>query len=183
MAKRKASPKRKPTKRKTRTIVPDKPLDRYEEYGNLSPHNLTHKILSEIDDGNRDLEALVDTIYAIDQYRLPNPRPDKAPLIKLLKSRATTAAENKLLADLIDRVVLRWPVGARRRPAYMITDDEHVLINACADVKDLRDAAKLSGKKLSVTDAVTHVAAKHDVPYSQLLDAYQKRRRTMRKKK
>jgi hypothetical protein len=183
MAKLKASPKRKTTKRKPRKIVPDKPLDPFEEYGNSSPHSLTHKIFFEIHDGNRDLEALVDAIHSIDQYRLLNPRPDKAPLIKLLESRGTTAAENKLLADLIDRVVLTWPVGARRRPAYMITDDEHVLLNACGDVRDLLDAAKLSGKKLSVDDAVTRVAAKYNTPYDKLLDAHHKRRRTMRKTK
>jgi hypothetical protein len=185
MVKRKGPPKRKPSLKRTprKIAAPDAPLDPYEEYGNLSPHNLTHKIRSEIDNGNRDLETLVDTIHAIDQHRLPNPRPDKAPLIKLLESRGTTAAENKLLADLIDRVVLTWPVGARRRPAYMITDDEHVLINACADVRGLR-AKKLSvGEKLSVTDAVTRVAAEYNMPYNKLLDAYQKRRRTMRKKK
>jgi hypothetical protein len=183
MAKRTASPKRKATKRKPRKTVPDEPLDPFEEYANSSPHSLTHEIIFEIYNGNRDLEALVDAIHAIDQYRLPNPRPDKAPLIKLLESRGTTAAENKLLADLIDRVVLTWPVGARRRPAYMITDDEHVLLNACADVRDLR-AKKLSvGEKLSVTDAVTRVAAELNIPYSKLLDAYQGRTRAMRKKK
>jgi hypothetical protein len=182
MAKRKPPPKRKASKRKRREVVLEE-LDPYEEYGNSSSHNLTHKIRSEIDNGDRGLEALVDAIHAIDQYRLPNPRPDKKPLVKLLESRGTTAAENKLLADLIDRVVLTWPVGARRRPAYMITDDEHVLLNACADVKDLRDAAKLSGKKLSVADAVTRVAAELNIPHSKLLDAYQGRTRAMRKKK
>jgi hypothetical protein len=183
MVKRKGPPKRKATKRKPRQIVPDQPLDPFEEFGNSFPHYLTHKILSEVDDGDYDLEALVDAIHAIDQYRLFNPRQDKKPLIKLLESRGTTAAENKLLADLIDRVVLTWPVGARRRPAYTITEDEHALLNACGDVRDLRDAAKLSGKTLSVDDAVTRVAAKYNVPHSKLLDAYQKRRRTMRKKK
>jgi hypothetical protein len=183
MAKRKPSPKREASKRKPRKIVPDQPLDLFEEYANSSPHSLTHEIFFEIHDGNHDLEALVNAIHAIDQYRLRNPRPDKAPLIKLLESRGTTAAENKLLADLIDRVVLTWPVGARRRPAYAISDEEHVLLDACGDVRDLRDAAKLSGEKLSVADALTRVAAKYDVPYNQLLDAYQKRRRTMRKKK
>jgi hypothetical protein len=183
MAKRKPSPKREATKRKPRKIVSDQPLDLFEEYGNSSPHNLPHKIRSEIDDGDFDLEAMVDAIHAIDQYRLPKPRPDKAALIKLLGSRGTAAAENKLLADLIDRVVLTWPVGARRRPAYMITEDEHALLNACAEVRDLLDAAKLSGKKLSVADAVTRVAAKYNMPYNKLLDAHQKRRRTMRKKK
>jgi hypothetical protein len=181
MVKRKP-PRGKPSKRKPREIVAPEELDGFDEYANSSPHNLTHKIRSEIDDGNRDLEALVDTIHAIDQYRLPNPRPDKAPLIKLLESRGTTAAENKLLADLIDRVVLTWPVGARRRPAYMITDDHHALLNARADVRDLLGAHP-PGAKLSVTDAVTRVAAEHNIPYSKLLDAYQGRTRAMRKKK
>jgi hypothetical protein len=183
MVKRKASPKRKTAKRKPREVVLEE-LDGFGELVHSShPGNLTHKILSEIHDGNRDLEALLDAIHCVDQYRLPNPRTDKKPLIKLLKSRGTTAAENELIADLIDRLKLTWPVGARRRPAYMITDDEHVLLNACADVRDLR-AKKLSvGEKLSVADAVTRVAAELNIPYSKLLDAYQGRTRAMRKTK
>jgi hypothetical protein len=183
MAKRKASLKRTKSKHKPREIATPVELDPFEEYGNSSPHGLTHEIRSEIDDGDGDLEALVNAIHFIDQYRLTNPRPDKKPLIKLLNSRGTTAAENKLLADLIDRVVLTWGVGARRRPAYMITDEDHNLLNARADVKELLRIAKLSGEKLLVADAVTRVAAERNIPYSKLLDTYQGRTRTMRKKK
>jgi hypothetical protein len=178
IVKRKLPSKRKTAKRKPRE-TPDAPLDPYEEYGNSSPHSLTHEIRSEIHDGDHDLEALVNAIHSIDQYHLTNPRPDKKPLITLLESRGTTALENKLLADLIDRVILRWPVGARRRPAYMISEDKHALLNACADVRDLLGAHP----KLSVTNAVERVAADHKIPYSKLLDAHQGRTRTMRKKK
>jgi hypothetical protein len=181
MAERKSPPKRKAPKRKPREIVLEK-LDPFEEYGNKSPHNLTHEIRAEIDDGNCDLEALVDAIHAIDQYHLTNPRPGKEPLIKLLKSRGTTKAENELIADLIDRVVLKWPIGKRRRPAYMITDDEHALLNACGNVRNLLDATPL-GAKLSVNDAVMRIAAQYNISHSKLLDAYQRRRRSMRKKK
>src|SRR6266478_8013640 len=97
--------KRKPPRKPHKTVTPDESLDPYEEYGDSSPHNLTALIFSEIDDGNRELEDLVDAIHAIDQYDVRNPRPDKKPLINLLRSRGTTPAENKLLADWIDRKV------------------------------------------------------------------------------
>jgi hypothetical protein len=87
MAKRRAAPKRKPSKR-NREKAPA-PLDPYEEYGNSSPHNLTHKNRSEIDDGNRDREDFLNALHAHDQFGVTNPRPDK----KLLVTRHDTCGE------------------------------------------------------------------------------------------
>jgi hypothetical protein len=169
--------KHKRRKKSQRRDIVLEDLDPFEEYANESPSNLTHEIRSDIDDGNRDLDRTINAIHAIDQYKLKNPRPDKKPLITLLKSRGTSAAENKLLADLIERLVLKWPVGARRRPAYVITNDDHALLNARADVSGLRAGG------LSVADAITQVAADYGTPEQKLADAYQGRRRSMRKKK
>jgi len=161
MAKPKALPKRKAPKRKPREIILEE-LDPFEKYGNSSPHNTTHEIRSKIEDGNRNLEALVDAIHAIDQYKLTNPRPNKTPLIGLLMSRGTTKEENELLADLIDRVVLKWGVGARKLPAYLIADDHHDMLNARADVEELQAGG------LSLTKAIERVSGNLNIPYSKL---------------
>jgi hypothetical protein len=158
--KRKLPSKRKPSKRK-RDIAPE-PLDPFEEYGNSSPHNTTHEIRSKIEDGNRNLEALVDAIHAIDQFHLTNPRPDKTPLIDLLNSRGTTKAENELLADLIERVVLKWGVGPRKLPAYLIADDHHNMLNARARVQELR-ASGLSRPK-----AIERISEDLKIPFVKL---------------
>jgi hypothetical protein len=175
-AKRKA-PKRKPPERKPPEIAVPVELDPFEEYGNSSPHNLTHKIRSEIDDGNRELEDLVDAIHAIDQYDVTNPRPDKKPLIKLLMSRGTTPPENKLLADWIDRKVPPTRAGRPRRPVYTMSHDDRILSNACGDVEELR------GGGLSVANAITQVAKERGIPRSKLADFRDGRRRSRRKKK
>jgi hypothetical protein len=161
MAQPKAPPKRKTIKRKPREIILEE-LDPFEKYGNSSPHNTTHEIRSKIEDGNRNLEAVVDAIHAIDQFHLTNPRPDKTPLIDLLMSRGTTKEENELLADLIDRVVLKWGVGARKLPAYLIADDHHHMLNARAYVQELR-ASGLSRPK-----AIERVSEDLNIPYSKL---------------
>ena len=178
MAKPKALPKRKAPKRKPREIVPEQERDGFDDFLNSHhPGNVTHEIFFELHNGNPTLEDLLDAIHCVDQYQLTDPRPDKKPLIKLLKSRGTTKAENELLADLIDRVVLTWPVGRRRRPAYLITDDDHHLSNARVSVKHLRDDG------LSVVEAITQVSKETGIPYQKLEDAHHRRRRSMRKKK
>jgi hypothetical protein len=176
MAKRGAPPKRKAPKRKPHKIFLEE-LDGFAEYANSSPHNLTHKIRSEIDDGNSDLRDLVDAIHATDQYAVTNPRPDKKPLIKLLMSRGTTRAENELLADWIDRKVPPTRAGRPRRPVYAMSHDDHILSNARGDVEELRTGG------LSVADAITQVAKEQGIPHKTLADAYHRRRRSMRKKK
>jgi hypothetical protein len=177
MLKRKGPTKRKRSlKRKPQKIVPDEPLNPFQEYGNSSPHNLTHEIRSEIDDGNRELEDLLNAIHAIDRFGVRRPRPDKKPLIELLMSRSTTLAENKLVADLIDRHILPKR-GRPRRPVYVITHDDHILSNAIGDVDELR------ARGFSRIDAIARVAERLDITYDKLDDAYSGRRRSMRKKK
>ena len=89
-------------------------------------------------------------------------------------SRGTTLAENKLVADLIDRHILPKK-GRPRRPVYVITDDDHILSNAIGDVRELRAVG------LSRTDAITCVAEKLNITYEKLDDDYSGRRRSMRK--
>jgi hypothetical protein len=176
MAKRKTPRKQKASKRKPRETIPEE-RDGFDEYGSATASHLTHEIFFEIHNGNSNLENLVNAIHCIDQYRLQKPRPDKKPLVEILKSRGTTVAENKLLADLIDRAVLTWPVGARRRPAYMQSEEDHHLRNALVSVRRLRDDG------LSVAEAITQVSKEYGIPYQKLEDAYHGRRRSMRKKK
>src|SRR5450631_260601 len=175
MAKRKAAPKRKPSKRK-REKAPE-PLDPYEEYGNSPPHNLTHKNRSEIDDGNRDRKRFLNALHAHDQFGVTNPRPDKKLLIELLRSRGTTPAENKLLADWIERKVPPTRPGRPRRPAYTMSKDDQILSSASGDVQELRAGG------LSVANATALVAKERGIPRSKLADFREGRRRSRRKKK
>jgi hypothetical protein len=182
MAKHKAPPKRKTHKRKSREVVPDKPLDPYREYGESSVGNLAPIIWSEIGyDDQSPLWELVEALHAIDQLGVTNPRPDQKPLIKLLKSTGTLW--DKLLADLISRYDLKTPrrAGRPRRPIYSVSDDEAALWQAYFAVQDL--VRKGRDGRLSVTDAVTQVSAERNIAHSKLLDAYQGRARAMRKKK
>jgi hypothetical protein len=155
MKRRPPPQKRKAPKRKPREIVEEK-WDGFEEYANSSPRNLTYEIRYEIEEGgNRGLEDLVNAIHAIDQYGLTKPRPDKKPLIELLRSRSTTPNENLLLADLIDRNIL--PKGGRpRRPMYIMTVDDKTLSNASYKVEELRNLG------WSRADAINRVAADFD---------------------
>jgi hypothetical protein len=177
MAVNKARSRRQVRKRKPRKVVHERPLDPFEAYGNSSPHNLTHELRSDLEDGNTCLQELLDAIHAIDQFHLENRRETKAPLIQLLMSRGTTRTENALLADLFDRLVLKWPVGARRRPAYLISEDDHVLINALYDVELL----KTRGTKVGA--ALAQIAKKRDIPLEKLVAAQNGQRRSMRERK
>jgi hypothetical protein len=174
MAKRNAPPKRKAPRRKPREIVLE-PLNPFEEYGNESTRSLTHEILAEIDDGNDNLGDLVNALHAFDQYHLTNPRPSKEPLIRLLKSRGTTKAENELIADLIGRVVLKWGAGPRMLPAYMIEDDHHNLLNARADVQELQ------ARGYSLTEAINQVSESNKFSYTVLEDVCRGQARFIRK--
>jgi hypothetical protein len=178
MAKRKASTKRKTSKRKPREVVPDKPLDPYEEYGQSSPGNLAPMIYSEIgEDDHSPLWGLVDALHAIDQLGVTNPRPNKQPLIDLLKS--TGKMWDKLLADLISRYDLERPkrTGRRPRPIYSVSDNGHDLWQARFAVQDL------VSKGLSAADAITQVAQNRGIPPQQVTDAYYGRARAVREPK
>jgi hypothetical protein len=156
MAKRKAAPKRKSVKRKPREIVPE-PLNPFLEYGGSLPRSLTFEIRSKIDDGNSDLEELVNALHALDQIG------NKKPLVELLKSRGTTPTESVLLADLIDRHILPKR-GRRRDPIYVLKEDHHTMLNALARVGELRAGG------MSLDEAVTKSAQEHGIPHSRLVE-------------
>jgi hypothetical protein len=178
MAKRKA-PKRKAPKRKPREIVLVE-LDAFEEYGNSHPGNFAPMIWSEIgDDDHSPLWGLVDALHAIDQHGVTNPRPDKKPLIDLLKSTGTMW--NRLLADLINRYDLKKPNYPTPRPIYSMSDENQALWQACYAVRDLVREGR--DGKMSVADAITQVAEERNIRRKKLADAYQGRARAMRKKK
>jgi hypothetical protein len=178
MAKMQASPKRKTSKIKPPEIVAAVELDGFDEFMNEHhlPKYLTHEILSEIYDGNDHLEELVIAIHAIDKFRPPE-SPDKKPLIALLRSRGTTAAENELIADVFDRVVLKWPVGARRLPSYMIAEDHHTLLNARGDVQELQAMG------LSLAKAIERVSENLNIPYAKLEGVCRGQARFVRKQR
>jgi hypothetical protein len=178
MAKRKASPKRKIAKRKPREVVPDKPVDPYKEHGESSPGHLAPVIWSEVGyDDHSPIWKLLDALHAIDQLGVTNPRPNKKPLIDLLRS--TGKMWDKLLADLISRYDLERPkrAGRRPRPIYSVSDNGHDLWQARFAVQDL------VSKGLSAADAVTQVAQKRDIPPQKVADAYHGRARAVREPK
>jgi hypothetical protein len=147
MAKRKAAPKRKPSKRKPREIVPE-PLDPFEAYGTSHPRNLSLMILSEFDDDNSRIMEWVEAFYAIDKSAGAN----KAQLVELLKS--TGEKRDRLTADLLERYDLKRPSKGRPRlPLYHMTDDDKVLHSVSHAVEVLQDAG------YSRTDAVTRIDA------------------------
>jgi hypothetical protein len=177
MAKRKASPKRKASKRKPREVVLEE-LDGFDEYAKLSPGHLAPMIYSEIgEDDHSPLWGLVDALHAIDQLGVTNPRPNKEPLIDLLKS--TGKMWDKLLADLISRYDLKRPkrAGRPRRPIYSVSDNGHDLWQARFAVQDL------VSKGLSAADAITQVAQKRGIPPQKVADAYYGRARAVREPK
>jgi hypothetical protein len=153
MAKRKAVPKRKPSKRKPRKIVPEA-TNPFLAYGNSLPRNLTHEIRSDIEDGNLDIEELVNAIHTLDQFN------NKEPLVKLLVSRSTTEAE--LLADVIDRYIPKR--DRRRSPIYLLDPDHHTMLNALGDVSELRAAG------MSVREAITRVAKERGIRPNKLVE-------------
>jgi hypothetical protein len=148
IVKRKLPSKRKTAKRKPREIVPDVPLDPYQEYGESSPRNLSVMILSE-DDNSRIMDW-VKAIYANDKSDGAN----IAPLVELLKS--TNETRDLLLADWIERYDHVKKTGRPRLPIYTMTDDDKLLHNASFRVEELRAVG------FSFTDAVARVAADVD---------------------
>jgi hypothetical protein len=174
-AKRKAAPKRKTSKRK---IIPDKPLDPYQEYAETSPGHLAPMIWSEVGyDDHSPIWKLIDALHAIDQLGVTNPQPNKEPLIDLLKS--TGKMWDKLLADLISRYDLERPrrAGRRPRPIYSVSDNGHDLWQARFAVQDL------VSKGLSAADAITQVAQERVIPPQKVEDFYHGRARAVRKPK
>jgi hypothetical protein len=166
------SPKRKPSE-----IAAPVELDPFEEYGNSSPRNLTALILSEIDDGNRYLEDLVNALHALDKSAGAN----KAQLVKLLKSTGET--RDTLMADLLERYILKRPEGHQRQPVYSMTDKNAAFESARGEVAELQAVAKLRGDRLSAADAVTRVAKERGIPRHKLDDYVNGRSRSRRKKK
>jgi hypothetical protein len=166
MAKRKAGPKRKASKRKPREIVPE-PLNAFQAYGNALPRSLTHEIRSEIDGGNRELEELVNAIHALDQFG------DKKPLVELFTSQGTTTA--KLIADMIDRYIPKR--DRRRQPIYVLRADHHIMLNAVAEVRELQASG------MSRADAITQVTEGHNIDINKMVEWVAGRARPMRKQK
>jgi hypothetical protein len=182
MAQPKALPKRKAAKRKPREIILKK-LDPYQEYGEeMSPGHYAPMIWSEVGyDDNSPIWKLLDALHAIDQLGVTNQRPNKKPLIKLLKSTGTMW--DKLLADLISRYDLVRPnrPGRPPLPIYCVSDENHLLWQARFAIKELRAKKKGKGKP-SVDDAITQIARERGIPRRKVAAAFSGQSYAIRKK-
>jgi hypothetical protein len=95
---------------------------------------------------------------------------DKSALVALMKSgRPLPGVIIPHIGDLIDRWDLVRPKHRMRVPSHRLTDDDIALNAASCDVDDLVS----SGKSLS--DALTEVAVKRDLPESKLREYRAKR--------
>ena len=118
-----------------------------------------------------ELETLVEALYAIDNGG------DKAPLITLLKS--TGSMRDALLADLLDRHDLEKKKGRgrRKRPDYVMPDDDLVLSQANAMVDDLA----VEDPRLSLDQRIDRAAEKFGITTrSKLVEFRTGRRRSLR---
>jgi hypothetical protein len=167
--------KRKSSKRKPRDIAAPVQRDPFAEYGDSSSR-FSALVLSEIYDGNRKLEDLVNALHALDKSAGAN----KAQLVELLKSGET---HDKLMADMLERYILKRPEGHQRQPVYSITDNNAALESARGEVAELKAAAKLRGDRLLAADAVTRVAKERGIRRRTLDDSVNARSRSRRKKK
>jgi hypothetical protein len=168
--------KHKSLKRRPSEIAAPVDLDPYAEYGDSSPR-LSALVLSEINDGNRKLEDLVNALHALDKSAGAN----KAQLVELLKSTGET--RDALMADLFERYDLKRPKRGRPpRPVYSMSGNNAGFESARGEVAELRAAAKLRGDRLPAADAITRVAEERGIPRGTL-DAYVNGQSRSRRKK